>query len=123
MRLPVRKSIILSLPLLIGALIALGALSGCGGPERVNSSPPTVSYNITGSSMREANARAASYCHNYDAPARLLSLQNGVATFSCDTSTAAAPPATTPPTYSAPAYPQSSPTYPRTSPMSPTPAQ
>lgn len=129
MRMPVRKSIILSLPLLIGALIALGALSGCG-PERVNSTAPTVSYNVTGSSMTQANARASSYCDKYGEPSRLLSVQNGVATYSCGASTAAVPPATTPPTYSAPAYRQSptytappAPAYPRTSPISPTPAQ
>ncbi len=113
MRPPIRKSLIYSFPLLIGALMAVGALSGCG-PERVSSSPPTVSYNVTGGSMTQANARASSYCSSYGSAPRLLSVQNGVATYSCGgSSTAAVPPPTyTSPTYSAPAYPQTSPVTP-----------
>ena len=111
MRPQTRKSIVLSLPLLIGALIAVGALNGCSGPEPVSSSPPTVSYNVTGNNLTAANARASSYCRSYGSAPRLLSMQNGVATYSCGTSTAAVPPA-----YTAPAYPQ-------TSPIVPTPAE
>lgn len=119
MRSSTRKSIILSLPLLIGALMALGALTGCSRPERVSASPPTVSFNVTGNDISAANERAESYCRNYDASPRLLSVQNGVATFSCgSTSRAAAPPAST---YSAPTY--SAPAYPGTSPVSPRPAE
>ncbi len=116
MRPQTRKSIILSLPLLIGALIAVGELSGCSQPERVSSSPPTVSYNVTGNNLTQANARASSYCRNYGSGPRLLSVQNGVATYSCGASTAAVPP-----TYTAPVYPQTSP--PQTSPIVPTPAE
>lgn len=116
MRSSMRKSLILTFPLLIGALLALTALSGCG-PERVSSSPPTVSYNVTGNSMTQANARASSYCSNYGAVPRLLSVQDGVATYSCGAPSTA----TAPPTYTAPASPQTS--TPRTSPISPTPAQ
>lgn len=115
MRSSIHKSLILTFPLLIGALLALGTLSGCG-PERVSSSPPTVSYNVTGNSMTQANARASSYCSNYGAVPQLLSVQDGVATYSCGApSTAAAP------IYTAPASPQTS--TPRTSPILPTPAQ
>lgn len=121
MRPPMRaKTFMLSLPLLIGAMIAAGSLSGCG-PERVSSTAPTVSYNVTGGSLTQANARAESYCHNYGEPPRLLSVQNGVATYSCGSSTAAAPP---PGTYTAPATPTyTAPAYPQTSPISPTPAR
>jgi len=108
MRPSTRKSLILSFPLLIGALIAVGTLTGCG-PERVSSTPAMVSYNVTGSNLAEANQRAADYCRNQMVPPRLVSVQNGVATYECGTPTAAVPPA--------PAYP------PATSPMSPTPVQ
>ena len=109
MRPSVKKSVILSLPLLIGALIAMGALTGCTGPERVSSTPAMVSYNVTGSNLAEANRRAADYCRNQMVPPRLVSVQNGVATYECGTPTTTVPPA--------PAYP------PTTSPMSPAPIE
>jgi hypothetical protein len=109
MRPSTRKSLILSLPLLIGALMAAGALTSCGGPERVSSTPAMVSYNVTGSNLAQANERAADYCRSQMVPPRLVSVQNGVATYQCGS-----PPATVPP---APAYP------PQTSPISPAPVQ
>ncbi len=51
MRQSTRKSLILSFPLLLGALLAVSALTGCGGPERVSSTPAMVSYNVTGSNL------------------------------------------------------------------------
>ena len=110
MRPSTRKSLILSFPLLIGALIAAGALTGCG-PERVSSTPAMVSYNVTGNNLAEANQRAADYCRNQMVAPRLVSVQNGVATYECGTPTATVPPAP------ASAYP------PATSPMSPTPVR
>jgi hypothetical protein len=95
MRPSTRKSLILSLPLLIGALIAIGALTGCG-PERVSATPAMVSYNVTGSNLAEANERAADYCRNQAMPPRLVSVQNGVATYACGSSTTTVPPQTSP---------------------------
>jgi len=93
MRPSTRKSLILSLPLLLGALLAVSALTGCGGPERVSSTPAMVSYNVTGSNLAEANQRAADYCRNQMVPPRLVSVQNGVATYECGSPTTTVPPA------------------------------
>lgn len=97
MRTNTRKSIMLSLPLLAGALMAMTALSSCStGPSRVSSTAPTVSYNVTGNDLRQANARAADYCDRFDQRPHLQSVQSGVATYSCGTSTAAVPVTPTP---------------------------
>jgi hypothetical protein len=116
MRPSMHKPLVLSLPLVIGALIAAGsALTGCTPTsEPMNSTPPTVSYNVTGNTLTEANARADRYCSGYGVQPRLLSVQNGVATYSCGSSTAAVPSTTsptvaTPPATVAPAYPGTSP--------------
>ena len=109
MRLRTRKSIMLSLPLLIGGLMALDALSGCSSPSRVSSTAPTVSYNVTGSNLTQANARAEDYCEHFDSRSRLLSVRSGVATYSCGGTSTAAVPSTTTPTYAAPTY--TAPTY------------
>ena len=93
MRPSTRKSLILSFPLIIGALIAASALSGCTGPERVSSTPAMVSYNVTNSNLAEANQRAADYCRNQMVPPRLVSVQNGVATYECGAPTTTVPPA------------------------------
>ena len=116
MRPSVRKSLVLSFPVLIGALMAVGALTGCGEePERVSSTPAMVSYNVTGTNLAEANRRAADYCRNRTGAPQLVSMQNGVATYQCGSPTAAVPPAYPP---------QPAPVYPaQTSPISPAPAQ
>lgn len=111
MRPSARKSVLLSLPLLIGALMAVGALTGCSGPERVSSTPAMVSYNVTGSNLAEANRRAADYCRNQTVAPRLVSVQNGVATYQCGSPVATVPPA---PAYTPP---------PNTSPITPAPVQ
>lgn len=104
MRTPVRKSILLSLPLLIGSLMALWALSSCSsGPSRVSASSPTVSYDVAGHGLSQADSRAADYCDRFDQRSHLLSVQNGVATYGCGAATATAPYATTtPPTGTSP---------------------
>lgn len=109
MRPSTRKSFVLSLPLLIGALMAVGALTGCSGPQRVSSTPAMVSYNVTGSNLAEANRRAADFCRRQMNAPQLVSVQNGVATYQCGGSVATVPPTTT--------YP------PQTSPISPAPIQ
>lgn len=90
-----RKSVMLSLPLLAGALMALSALSSCsssnGPPPRVAASTPTVSYNVVGHDLSQADSRAADYCDRFDQHSHLISVQNGVATYTCGTATAAAP--------------------------------
>lgn len=112
MRMRTRTSIMLSLPLLLGALMAISALSSCSsGPSRVSASSPTVSYNVMGKNLSQADSRAADYCDRFDQHASLLSVQNGVATYGCGTSTAqvpamatpAAPPAGTSPIVGGPA--------------------
>jgi hypothetical protein len=105
---PARKSVLLSIPLLIGALMALWALSSCSSPSPTASAAPAaaapagatppagaapgvVSYNVIGNDLTEADARAASYCRRYGVPSHLMLLQDGVATYTCSSSTAAVP--------------------------------
>jgi hypothetical protein len=70
-------------------LIIVGSLGGCAyqQPREVNSTPPTVSYQVSGNDISQANAQADRYCQQYGMFANLQSLQpNGsqsLATYSC----------------------------------------
>jgi hypothetical protein len=44
-------------------LAACVVLAGCSqAPQQINSSPPTVTYQVTGNDVSEANAEAQNYC-------------------------------------------------------------
>jgi hypothetical protein len=50
----------------IPVLFALGAtLAACMGPSEVASTPPGVSYRVTGENITDANLRADRYCQQY----------------------------------------------------------
>lgn len=70
-------------------VIAVGSLVGCASqqPREVNATPPTVSYQVSGNDISQANAQADRYCAQYGMFSNLQSLQpNGsqsLATYSC----------------------------------------
>jgi hypothetical protein len=108
-------------------LAALGLLNACASesspPQAVAASPPSISYQVYGSDVAQANAQADGYCQQYGMYANLQGVQpNGaqsVATYVCGGShvssatppyvngappqpyTAAAPPISAPPPGSA----------------------
>ena len=48
------------------ALAEVGVLAACTSqPDAVSSSPPTVSYRLTGNDTSSTNAQAAEYCRQY----------------------------------------------------------
>jgi hypothetical protein len=82
-------------------LVVVGSLAGCAyqQPREVNSTPPTVSYQVNGNDISQANAQADRYCQQYGMFSNLQSLQpNGsqsLASYSCSgtrVGSAAAPP-------------------------------
>jgi hypothetical protein len=83
-------------------LAALGLLAGCanqaGPPQTVAAAPPSVSYQVYGNDVAQANVQADGYCQQYGMYANLQGVQpNGpqsVATYVCGgsrVSSAAAP--------------------------------
>ncbi len=85
---------------------AFGLLAGCADqttPQTVAATPPSVSYQIYGNDVAQANAQADGYCQQYGTYANLQSVQpNGaqsVATYVCNGSrvSSAAPPYNAPP--------------------------
>ena len=73
--------------LTIAAAVSLTACAYQPSPREVASAPPSVSYQVYGDDMSEANARADSYCRQFNAAARLDSLQPAggqrIASYSC----------------------------------------
>jgi hypothetical protein len=74
-------------------------LAGCSeAPQQINSSPPKVTYQVTGNDVSEANAEAQNYCARYNRHAVFEGVQatswGKVAVYRCDT---AAPGAGAPP--------------------------
>lgn len=71
-----------------GAILAmLATLVACTGPTEVASSPPGVSYRVTGDNVSDANLRADRYCQQYSKRAVLDGInQSGsdrIAAYSC----------------------------------------
>jgi hypothetical protein len=70
-------------------LLAVGSLAGCAyqQPHEVNATPSTVSYQVYGNDISQANAQADRYCQQYGMFSNLQSLQpngsQGLATYSC----------------------------------------
>lgn len=71
-------------------LAILGSLAACAyqpSPHEVAASPPSVSYQVYGNDVAQANARADSYCQQYGQYANLQGVQpNGsqsLATYTC----------------------------------------
>jgi hypothetical protein len=80
-------------------LVAACALvGGCAaGPEPVNSTPPSVSYQVPGNNVAATNAQAQNYCTQYGHAAQFRGVQPGnLAVYTCDgvavSNTAAPPP-------------------------------
>ena len=67
-------------------IIAL-MLAGCTSPPEVSSSPPAVSYRVTGSDLGQAGANAQRYCQQYGSAARFQGIQTtasgNVAVYTC----------------------------------------
>jgi hypothetical protein len=81
------------------ALAACVVLAGCSqAPQPINSLPPTVTYQVTGNNLSEANAEAQNYCSRYNRHALFEGVQarswGKVAVYRCDV---AAPSAGAPP--------------------------
>jgi hypothetical protein len=71
-------------------LVALGSLAACAyqpPTHEVAATPPSVSYQVYGNDVAQANARADSYCQQYGQYANLQGVQpNGsqsIATYTC----------------------------------------
>jgi hypothetical protein len=71
-------------------VLAAVGLAGCTGTTQTSSSPPSVSYNaptvsyqITGGDLTEANRQAAAYCQRYSGTARLQSATATQAHYQC----------------------------------------
>jgi hypothetical protein len=74
---------------LLPLLAACVVLAGCSeAPQQINSSPPTVTYQVTGNDVSEANAEAQNYCARYNRHAVFEGVQatswGKVAVYHCD---------------------------------------
>ena len=75
----------------LSLLAAAGLLAGCadqsGPPQPVAAAPPSVSYQVYGNDVAQANVQADSYCQQYGMYANLQGVQpNGgqsIATYVC----------------------------------------
>jgi hypothetical protein len=77
----------------VASVFVLAAgLAACSSAQQVSSTPPststaynppTVSYQIAGNDLTDANNQAASYCSRYSATARLQTNAAGRATYQC----------------------------------------
>jgi hypothetical protein len=96
----------------LSLLATAGLLAGCANqsasPQAVAAAPPSVSYQVYGSDVAQANAQADGYCQQYGMYANLQGVQpNGaqtIATYVCGgsrVSSAAAPYGAPPPPYTA----------------------
>ena len=83
----------ITLPLLATCAV----LAACGGPREVTSTPPTVSYQVTGNDISQTNVQAQNYCARYGRSALFQGVQPGpsgnVAVYSCDGGSVSAAPA------------------------------
>ena len=78
------------------ALAAVGVLAACTSqPDAVSSSPPTVSYRLTGNDTSSTNAQAADYCRQYGMAPQYQGMQasgtENIARYSCVASAGSAP--------------------------------
>jgi hypothetical protein len=77
---------------------ALSALAACEGyqPDAVSSSPPTVSYRVTGNDVSQTNVQAAEYCRQYGMAPQYQGITasgtENVAQYSCVASAAGSTP-------------------------------
>lgn len=83
-------------------LAAVGVLAACSSqPDAVSSSPPTVSYRLTGNDTTSTNAQAAEYCRQYGMTPQYQGLQasgtENVARYTCVASAAGSTGYATPP--------------------------
>jgi len=74
---------------LLPLLAACVVLAGCSeAPQQINSSPPTVTYEVTGNDVSHANAEAQNYCARYNRHALFQGVQatswGKVAVYRCD---------------------------------------
>jgi hypothetical protein len=67
------------------ALIGVGLVAACSNqPRTVSATPPTVSYEVQGNDLSQANASASRYCAQYGMAPQLQSIQPGrVANYAC----------------------------------------
>jgi len=69
-------------------LATCAALAACGGPREVTSTPPTVSYQVTGNDIAQTNVAAQNYCARYGRSALFEGVQpspsGNVAVYSCN---------------------------------------
>jgi hypothetical protein len=84
---------------LLPVLAACVVLAGCSeAPPQIKSSPPTITYQVTGNDVSEANAKAQNFCAQYNTRALFEGVQatswGKVAAYRCDS---AAPGAGAPP--------------------------
>jgi hypothetical protein len=76
------------------ALLPLAGLAAAcsSGPREVSSTPPTVSYQVAGNDVSQANVRAARYCQQYGMAAQLEGIQStasgNTAVYACSGSAA-----------------------------------
>jgi hypothetical protein len=75
---------------LLPVLAASVVLAGCSqAPQQIKSSPPTVTYQVTGNDVSEANAKAQNFCARYNTHALFEGVQatswGKVAVYRCHT--------------------------------------
>ncbi len=77
------------------ACVAVGlGLAACSPTNQVSATPPSVQYRVSNNDVSQTNVQAANHCTQYGSNARLASVVNGVATYTCGPSagpTSAAP--------------------------------
>jgi hypothetical protein len=104
----------------LSLLAAVGLLAGCANPsepQAVAAAPPSVSYQVYGNDVAQANAQADGYCQQYGMYANLQGVQpNGaqsIATYVCGGSrvSSVAPSYSTQPAYSTQPYAAPPPPY------------
>ena len=62
-------------------------LAACASPPEVSSSPPAVSYHVSGNDLGQAGASAQRYCQQYGSSAKFQGIQatasGNVAVYTC----------------------------------------
>jgi hypothetical protein len=75
-------------------LLACALLAACGGPRQATSTPPRVTYQVTGNDVSQTNVQAQNYCARYNHAAIFQGVQpspsGNVAVYSCEGAPASA---------------------------------
>jgi hypothetical protein len=70
--------------LIVSLVLGAGLVAACSSsPRQVSATAPTVSYQVSGSDVSQANVSAARYCEQYGMTAQLQQVVSSTATYNC----------------------------------------